>query len=158
MDFDIEEIEDLSGRKAHIYSIRPRGSETTLLEDFFSENESEYETELDEIWNILYLSGHELGCRPNVFKPNEGNPGDGVCALRLDCMRLYCLVIGSITVILGSGGYKDPAISAYQEDETLNAKAEQMKHYAKEINKRIKDRDITIDPCNGKLTINNWED
>ena len=142
---------------AHIYTIRPNGSDTTLLEDFYSENEAEHAEELSEISNILFQSGHRFGCRETFFKPNEGKPGDGVAALRCGQMRLYCLLIGKVAVVLGSGGYKPPGIDAYQKDEKVNAKAEQMIRYANEINQKIKDRDITIG-FDGKLTINNWDE
>ena len=157
MDFDIEEINEFSGSMAHIYTIRPSGSSTTLLEDFYSENESDYSDELNEITNILFQTGHRYGCRETFFKPYEGKPGDGVAALRVGNLRIYCLLIGRIAVILGSGGYKPANIHAYQEDDMLNEKAEQMIRYARQINKKITDRDITIGP-DGKLSINNWED
>ena len=48
----------------------------TLLEQFFDEN-AEYEDELKEIMNKLFLMGKEMGCRWDNFTHNEGNPGDG---------------------------------------------------------------------------------
>ena len=137
MDFVIEEIDEFSGSMAHIYTIRPNGSDTTLLEDFYSENKAEHAEEF--------------------FKPYEGKPGDGVAALRVGNLRVYCLLIGRIAVILGSGGYKSPDMRAYQEDDSLNAKAEQMIQYANQINQRIIDKDIIIGN-NGKIIINNWDD
>ena len=100
---------------------------------------------------ILHSNQQEYGTH------NEGKPGDGVAALRVGNLRIYCLLIGRIAVVLGSGGYKPPDINVYQEDDLLNEKAEQMIGYARQINKKITDRDITITP-DGKLIINNWED
>ena len=80
-----------------------------------------------------------------------------MAALRVGNLRVYCLLIGRIAVILGSGGYKTPDIHAYQEDEALKAKAEQMIQYANQINQRIIDKDIIVGN-NGKLIINNWDD
>ena len=37
MNFNIVEMDDLTGRMAHIYSILPEGEEFTLLEQFFEE-------------------------------------------------------------------------------------------------------------------------
>lgn len=48
MNFEIEEIKELSGDAASIYSVTMEGEEETLLEQFFGENAG-YETELDEI-------------------------------------------------------------------------------------------------------------
>jgi len=50
MNFDIEEIKELSGDAATIYSVTMEGEKMTLLEQFFDEN-AEYEEELQEILN-----------------------------------------------------------------------------------------------------------
>ena len=154
MNFEIEEIEDVSGDAASIYSVTIKGEETTLLEQFFDEN-AEYEEELTEILNKLYVMGHETGCRWDNFKHNEGSPGDGVSVLRAGRLRLYCLYVDSTIVCFGSGGYKSPEIRAYQEDANLNKKVEQMKAIAERINKAIREKDIEIK--DGKLNINYWD-
>lgn len=71
-------------------------------------------------------------------------------------MRLYCLYFDNTAVFLGSGGFKPPEIRAYQEDEKLNAKAQQMRRIAKAINEAIKNKDIIVED-DGSLTINNWD-
>jgi hypothetical protein len=154
MNFDIEEIEELSGDAASIYSVTIEGEEKTLLEQFFEEN-AEYGTELNEIADKLSVMGQETGCRWDYFKHNEGNPGDGVAVLKAGRLRLYCLYVDSTIVCFGSGGYKGPEIRAYQEDAVLNRKVEQMKTIAKRINKAIVEKDIEIK--DGKLNINYWE-
>lgn len=154
MIFDIEEIEELSGDAASIYSVTIEGEEKTLLEQFFEENVA-YETELNEIADKLSVMGQETGCRWDYFKHNEGSPGDGVAVLKAGRLRLYCLYVDSTIVCFGSGGYKGPEIRAYQENAELNQKVEQMKAIAKRINKAIVEKDIEIK--DGKLKINNWE-
>lgn len=154
MNFVIEEIEELSGDAASIYSVIIEGEEMTLLDQFFDEN-AEYEEELKEILNKLYVMGRETGCRWDNFTHNEGSPGDGVSVLKSGRLRLYCLYVDSTIVCFGSGGYKSPNIRAYQEDAELNSKVEQMKAIAKRINKAIVDKDIEIKE--GKLNINFWD-
>ena len=154
MNFVIEEIKELSGDAASIYSVMIEGEEMTLLEQFFDEN-AEYEEELQEILNKLYVMGRETGCRWDNFTHNEGSPGDGVSVLKSGRLRLYCLYVDSTIVCFGSGGYKSPNIRAYQEDAELNSKVEQMKAIAKRINKAIVDKDIEIKE--GKLNINFWD-
>lgn len=154
MNFDIEEIKELSGNAASIYSVTMEGEETTLLEQFFDEN-AEYEEELNEILNKLYVMGQDTGCRWDNFTHNEGSPGDGVSVLKSGRLRLYCLYVDSTIVCFGSGGYKSTEIRAYQEDDELNSKVEQMKAIAKRINKAIVDKDIEIKE--GKLNINFWD-
>ena len=79
--------------------------------------------------------GNDTGCRIQFFKEDEGKPGDGVVAFWYKRMRMYCLRIGSACIILGVGGYKPSKISAYQEDEELNKRAQQMIKIAACINK-----------------------
>ena len=156
MDFDIIELADLSGEMAHIYSVTLKGDELTLLEQFFEDN-AEYVEELDTIIQKLILMGKETGCRYEFFKHHEGALADGVAALRVGQIRLYCLYFDRTAVFFGSGGYKSPNIKAYQEDLELNKKAMQMREIAARINKAIIDKDIVIDE-DGSLTINYWED
>jgi len=154
MKFDIEEIEDFSGEKAHIYSIRIEGATENLLENFFNENR-QYEAELRQIVNKLVTMGHLTGCRRDFFKHNEGRPGDGVAVLKIPKgrLRLYCLYFDRTAVFFGSGGYKPARVRAYQEVPELNAKVEQMKKIAVVINQRIVNREYIIDD-DGNLIIN----
>ena len=156
MDFDIIELADLSGEMAHIYSVTLKGDELTLLEQFFEDN-AEYVEELDTIIQKLILMGKETGCRYEFFKHHEGALADGVAAIRVGQIRLYCLYFDRTAVFFGSGGYKSPNIKAYQEYLELNKKAMQMREIAARINKAIIDKDIVIDE-DGSLTINYWED
>lgn len=157
MNFDIKELVELSGEKAHIYSVILEGEDKTLLEEFFDSN-SLYEDELKDILYKIISMGKDTGCHRWFFKMNEGKPGDGVARLLIPNgrLRLYCLYFDNTAVFFGSGGYKPKEIRAYQEDEALNSKATQMIEIAKRINKAIIDRDIIIGE-DGSLTINNWD-
>ena len=136
MNFNIVEMDDLTGRMAHIYSILPKGENFTLLEQFF-EDIKPYEKESATIID-------------------EGALGDGVAALSVGCIRLYCLYFDKTAVFFGSGGYKPPEVHAYQEVPELDEKAQQMKEIAKKINDAIKEKDIVIED-DGSLTINYWD-
>lgn len=156
MKFDITELSEFSGEMAHIYSVTLCGEEQTLLEHFFDEN-AEYEEELDIIVEKLLVMGNGTGCRYEFFKHHEGALADGVAALRVGQIRLYCLYFDRTAVFFGSGGYKSPEIKAYQEDPALNEKATQMREIAARINKAIIEKDIVIEK-DGSLTINFWDD
>ena len=54
MIFVITEKEELSVDGAKLYSVTLDGDETTLLEQFFEKN-AEYETEIKELLNKLFL-------------------------------------------------------------------------------------------------------
>ena len=156
MDFDIIEMSDFTGDMAHIYSVMLRGEVQTLLEQFFEDN-ANHGDDLNTIVEKLLVMGHDTGCRRDFFKHHEGASADGVAALRVGQMRLYCLYFDRTAVFFGSGGYKPPEIRAYQEDEVLNAKAQQMRQIAARINKAIIERDIVVNE-DGSLTINYWDD
>ena len=156
MNFEITELKDLTGEMAHIYSVTLKGEEQTLLEQFFEDN-AEYQDELETILQKLMVMGKKTGCRYEFFKHHEGALADGVAAIRVGQLRLYCLYFDRTAVFFGSGGFKSPEIKSYQEDPLLNAKAMQMREIAARINKAIIDKDIVIEQ-DGSLTINYWED
>ena len=156
MKFEITEMLEFSGEMAHIYSVTLNGEEQTLLEQFFDEN-AEYEEELGIIVEKLLVMGNDTGCRYDFFKNHEGSLADGVAALRVGQIRLYCLYFDRTAVFFGSGGYKSPDIKAYQEDPVLNEKAMLMREIAARINKAIIEKDIVIEQ-DGSLTINFWDD
>jgi hypothetical protein len=156
MNFEITEMSDFSGEMAHIYSVTLKGESQTLLEQFFDENR-DYREELNIIAQKLMVMGNDTGCRYEFFKHHEGALADGVAALRVGQMRLYCLYFDKTAVFFGSGGFKPPEIRSYQEDPTLYMKAQQMRDIAAKINKAIIDKDIVIEE-DGSLTINFWDD
>jgi hypothetical protein len=149
MDFEIVELDEFSGDKAHIYSVCVDGNDNSLFDEFLLENE-QYQDWLNEILVKLQNMGNNTGCRRGFFKHEEGKPGDGVAALRVGQLRLYCLYFDNTAVIFGSGGYKSPDIRSYQEDPALYAKASQMIKIAEAINKAIIEKDIVIDD-NGEI-------
>ena len=110
---------------AHIYSILIKDEEFTLLEQFFNDNE-QYADDLNTILEKLFVMGHDIGCRRDHFKHEEGLPGDGVAALRVGNLRLYCLYFDRTAVIFGSCGFKPPEARAYQDVPELNEKAKQL--------------------------------
>lgn len=100
---------------------------------------------------------NSLICSVFSIKHHEEALADGVAALRVGQMRLYCLYFDKTAVFFGSGGFKPPEIRSYQEDPVLNMKAQQMRDIAAKINKAIIDKDIVIEE-DGSLTINFWDD
>ena len=114
MQFEIVEFEDLSGPVAHIYSLLPQGSGRTLLEEFFDENKA-YSDELREIYEKIDTMAKYTVVGVIFSSIMRGAAGDGVAALRVGQIRLYCLYYDRTAVIFGSGGYKPPHTRAYQE-------------------------------------------
>lgn len=157
--FDIVEIKELSGKGAHIYTIRIQGASRTLLDEFFEENR-DYADELRHIANRLNVMGHDTGCRWDFFKHYEGKPGDGVSALAVKKgrLRLYCMYFNDVMVILGSGGYKSSNTRSYQETPALDAKVKQMGDIASEINMMRSRDEFKIDTDGHIILEENEED
>ena len=87
--------------------------------------------------NRLKVIGHKTGAREHFFKLNEGEPGDGVCALYdlpEKSLRLYCIRYGSLILILGGGGNKQSR--TLQEDKKLT----QENYFLRQVVKDIKSK------------------
>lgn len=152
MSFRIVEMKDLSGAKAHIYSVKFDGYDETLLDCFFNENEDN--KNLQEILHKIIVMARETGCLKQFFKEGEGKLADGVVALSVGNLRLYGIYFNSTVILLGSGGEKN--IRAYQDDPKLNMKVEQIKYIAKKIYDAIVDREIIVSE-DGELNFDNFE-
>jgi hypothetical protein len=132
----------LSGNCATIYDVVIDGGEK-LFERFVMENIEIHRKEIKNILDKLQTIGHETGARINHFKENEGNLGDGVCAmfdLPAKKLRLYCVRYGTEIIILGGGGVKE--VRTWQDDPKLTSEASLIIKIAKQINKAIKENDI----------------
>lgn len=148
MGFRIVEIEELSGPNCKIYSIAFDGKGgDTLFDEFLDRMDQDYPDEVEDIWSKLQFMGCEGGARLQFFRENEGKPGDGVVALLKESgftLRLYAIRYGATLLILGSGGYKDSSIDAWQKDEVLKYHAEEMIKISALITERIKSKEIII--------------
>lgn len=144
MDFEIKEIDALTGARAHVYSVILDGEEHTLLENFFNENKFHRE-DLKKVMNKIYVMSHNTGCKKTFFKDKEGALGDGMVALRnTGRLRLYGIYFHEALILLGSGGYKPPGKIAYQDYPPLNSKAQQMRKIAQEIYRRITSGELKV--------------
>lgn len=144
MKFDIREVKELSGAKARVYSVILDGEDETLLEQFFDEN-IKYEKDLNKVLHRIYVMAHDTGCRKSFFKEGEGAWADGMVAMQgTGHLRLYGIYFHDAVILFGSGGHKPPGVAAYEDYPPLNAKAQQMKTIAKEINRMIKEKELKI--------------
>lgn len=144
MDFEIREIENLTGAKARVYSVILDGEDKTLLEQFFDENIGHIK-DLKKVLYRIHVMAHDTGCRKSYFKEGEGAWADGVVALQgTGHLRLYGIYFHDAVVLFGSGGNKPPGVAAYEDYPPLNAKAQQMRAIAKEINRMISERELKV--------------
>ncbi len=162
MKFELVELSDYTGPKAVIYSVIVEGDQETLFERFVRENIENFPYEVNDILSLIEDIGYKYGAREHFFKLNEGKPGDGVCAIYDDPdhnLRLYCILSGTDTVILGGGGFKPKEIKAYQEDPKLDAEASIVKFVSHKITQAIKDKELLWDGpfLDGEITFEEEE-
>lgn len=145
MKFEVVKLSQFKGNKAGIYSVYLHNEQITLFECFLRENITAFKSEIIDINKRIIAINTKTGAREGFFKPDEGKPGDGVCALYDDPnknLRLYCIRYGNSLVILGSGGYKPKNIHALQEDEKLKRENYLLREISALITERIRSGDI----------------
>lgn len=140
-------LDNLSGEMASVYSLYLFDEKTTLLERFILENKKNHIEEVTEILNKLKVIGTNTGAREQFFKLNEGELGDGVCALydkNNSKLRLYCVRFGSALIVIGGGGFKSKKIRALQENKKLTSENYILRSFVKELKTKMSDKDIKI--------------
>ena len=145
MKFSLIKLNRLSKNGASIYAIQFEGEAETSLDKFIMENSDSFKSETNDIVQRLRTIGHKTGARTQFFKENEGNPGDGVCALYDNPgshLRLYCIRFGSQLIVIGGGGHKPKTIRALQEDQKLKEENYFLRELSSLIMKRIRHKDI----------------
>ena len=104
-------------------------------------------SELSTILLRLTVIGKKTGARETFFKMEEGDLGDGVCALYDDPkknLRLYCIRYGTSLIIIGSGGPKAKTIRALQQDPKLKKENLIMRDISKLIKEKMEDKTISF--------------
>jgi len=142
--YEIVELQRFSGPVCTIYSVIPKGSPETLLDEFLHENSSLYGIEVSELLSRLEAIGKSEGLREGYYKSDEGRLGDNICALYVKPagrLRLYFIKYGNDVIIIGGGGYKGIGVRAWQDDPILSGKMRQLMDYADHIGKRIQKGD-----------------
>jgi len=144
--YKLVRLNKFTGREATIYSVIIDDDTQTLFDWFIVENLGVYPLELKSIRDRLLAIGNKVGAREQFFKLNEGNPGDGVCAL-YDLpetnLRLYCIRYGNCAIILGGGGYKPKHMKAFQESTKLEDENYLLRTLSTLITKALCDGDVT---------------
>ena len=130
----------------------PDGLDETLYDTFLKENQTHYKPELKFLLSRLQTINTKTSARDKFFKPREGLPGDGVCALYDNPdhkLRLYCIRYGNDTLIIGGGGPKPPNTRTWQDDPKLKQEVETLIKVSKNVTDRISNREIVH--TNGEL-------
>ena len=123
-----------------------------------------FKSKIKNILERLKAINSFTGAREKYFKFNEGNPGDGICAL-FDIpdsnLRLYCIRYGNSLIILGGGGEKPKSVKAFQEVEKLREENYLLREISAQIANLIKEKEITFSEdgteITGELEFENYE-
>jgi len=151
MKFRIVKLEGLSGSEMSVYTVVVGDDEETLFERFLLKNKNTHKGELLNILARIRSMADKTGGREQLFKLDEGKPGDGVCALYDDPekrLRLYCIRYGTGIIILGGGGEKPKKIRALQENKKLKYENYLLRDISKAITDRVRNKEIRF----------SWED
>jgi len=145
MKFKIVQLGQFNGNKAGIYSVYLFDEQKTLFERFLMDNLITFKSEIININKTIIAINRKTGAREIFFKHNEGNLGDGVCALYdepIKNLRLYCIRYGNSLVLLGGGGFKPKSIHKLQEDNKLREENYLLRKISALITERIKTGEI----------------
>jgi len=143
MKCEIVKVENLSGKKASVYSVYMFEDDKTLFERFIELNFSSFKSEVSNLVSRIRTMGHKTGIQDHFFKPDEGKPGDEIWAfydVPNSKLRLYVIYFNRHLIILGGGGPKK--VRALQDDNRLKSENYILRSLSREINKRIRDKDI----------------
>ena len=143
--FEIIQLPQLSGKKAGFYSILMENEEQTEAEKFIETLNGTHPQKLDNIIARIRVMAKFRGCEDNFFKLREGKVIENICALWEDDIRWYCLKYGKEAVILGGGGIKPKSVGPYQEIPELHNHVIRLQYVLKQIDIRIKERDLWIE-------------
>jgi putative component of toxin-antitoxin plasmid stabilization module len=143
MKFELVKLGHLSGNEASLYAVWFEKLNLTSFDTFLKENNSVFKSELIDIVKRLRAIGSKTGAREKYFKMNEGNPGDGVCAL-FDSpgkkLRLYCIRYGTLIVVVCGGGEK--VVKKLQQDKKLTDENYFLRELSAEITNKIKNDEM----------------
>jgi hypothetical protein len=140
-----ELVEVFQGDKAAIYSVLLNDSEDSLFEDFVEKYIDDYPNEIKNIIDRFKVMAFKTGAREQYFKIGEGRATDAVvavCDLPDKNFRLYCIRLGSCTVIIGGGSLKHTR--TYQDDLLLYKEVQLMMRVEKIIVNSIRNKEIII--------------
>jgi|JI6StandDraft_1071083.scaffolds.fasta_scaffold83336_4 hypothetical protein len=158
MNYRIVKYVELSGRRATVYSLVPANGSQTLFDTLLQECASQYPTETKNLLAKLRAMGQQTGLRKDLFRLDEGLPGDMVVAVSDDAkatLRAYGIRYGNSILLLGGGGPK--FVRAWQDDPKLKQAAEKMIAISRAMMEKTKNREITWTPdemeWTGDLTI-----
>ncbi|MBK6628912.1 MAG: hypothetical protein IPG35_15190 [Flavobacteriales bacterium] len=146
MNYRIVKYVQLSGRRATVYTLVKADGTPSLFDTFLQECASQYAAETRNLVAKIRAMGQQTGLRKDLFRLDEGLPGDLVVAVSDDVtatLRAYGIRYGNSILLLGAGGPK--FVRAWQEDPKLKQAAEEMIAVSKAMKEKVQNREIALD-------------
>lgn len=139
--FEVVKLDALSGNRATFYTAYLPDEDTTLFDRFTVENREAHREELIRIRSQMSVMATKTGAQEELFDKYEGTKiGEGVYALYNKKLRLYCFRVDNCIVLLGGGDWKE--VAKWQDDPKLADEVNRVRFIAKQIDERIRSRDI----------------
>lgn len=158
MNYRIVKYVQLSGRRATVYTLVRTDGTASLFDTLLKECATQYPDETKNLVAKVRAMGQQTGLRKDLFRLDEGLPGDLVVAVSDDVtatLRAYGIRYGNSILLLGAGGPK--FVRAWQDDPKLKQAAEEMIAISKAMMEKTQNREITWTPdemeWTGDLTI-----
>lgn len=158
MNYQIVKYVQLSGRRATVYTLVRSDGTPSLFDTLLKECSIQYPEETKNLVAKVWAMGKQTGLRKDLFRLDEGLPGDLVVAVSDDVtatLRAYGIRYGNSILLLGAGGPK--FVRAWQDDPKLKQAAEEMIAVSEAMKQKVQNREITWTPdemeWTGDLTI-----
>lgn len=139
VEFEVIPLEAFSGPQCGVYTVRLNGETEDEFTRFFNEHRVKSTKKLQRMLLRIKDFGRN-GARASYFKPNEGAPGDGVVAMWIEDLRLYCIWWGTDLVLLGNGDLK--FTKTWNEDPNLSKHVKLMMKVSAMIFEREQDGEM----------------
>ncbi|MBS1552100.1 MAG: hypothetical protein JST15_08545 [Bacteroidetes bacterium] len=142
LEFEIVEfIPHNPNDKSSFYSIKLLSKSKSEAEEFFEKFEDIEKRKIDTLFSNIENMAHRRGVIESLFK-EESKIDDNIFCLKSEDLRLYCLKYSKVAVILGGGDYKH--VKKYQESEELHNHVKILQLVCKQVDERIKNKEISI--------------
>ncbi len=106
MKFSIILINDLSGDKASVYSVKFQNKEITELQSFLYKFQDTHKEVLDQIFLRIQMISKRSGIQKSFFRRESPENYNVFRLMETDNLRLYCILFSNVVLLFGSGGTK----------------------------------------------------
>jgi hypothetical protein len=151
--FSIIHIEELSGAKAQIYTLKYEGKYVSELQSFIYKFQDTHSKILDEVVQRIHTISKRNGIEESFFLRECPESHNVFRLLETSDLRIYCIMFSNVVLLFGSGGPKKPGTKKLIENPALDKEVKKLMKIEDAVNKRIKSGELnkTIRGLEGNL-------